>query len=966
MRTTARRTIFPNRLDNRDRIIIILFSLAATLTIPFSTAAAQIFASSATETSVTLRWTAPGDDGYTGRASQYDIRYATSPISEANWGSATQVLNEPVPKTAGQIEVFTIQNLTPNFTYFFALKAADEALNWSPVSNSVTVILPPTALGSSIDSAGRSATLSCAQISSYFPLTYEIALDTSSSFSNPTIQAGVVSGPAVTAQFSGLEYNRTYYWRSRAIATDLSDSSDWSSTQTFSLSFNNPPGLPQHVSPANGDTVTADSLLLVVTNAIDPDGDPLTYDFWIGGDSAFTTVVDSAMNVTEGSSQTTATFSGASLQNGQKYWWRCRASDGTAQSGLTIPTWFVWASLATGNECETPPSIPALSSPANGTGVGTVTPTLCVVNSQPAPGCTQSQTYTFEVYSDSALTAPSVVTASVNEGGSTTCYTLTTSLSTGRYYWWRVRCYNGTSYSSWAGPFRFHTPNTPPNVPTPIAPPDGDTVSTQAPVLIVDSVSDADGTPVTCYFEVSTSATFSSLAAAGTVSGQSGQVSWQVSPALDKDSLYYWRVRVGDGIDYSGYSTVRSFTVRIDTNTAPTAPSILSPADSSTVDTLFPTLVVANGSDAEGNPLTYQFELYNETADTLLGGATDIVEGTTTTSWQIPFALADSTTYTWRARCFDGSVYSPWTSWARFTVLLSQQTNYPPTLPVHLSPANGSLVVTAPIELVIANSVDPEGDSIFYDFWIYSDSSLSQLVESRFDVPESPEQTSVILDFEPVNGQRYWWRVRAKDGFNTTSATAPTWFVYYNMSTGGDDYVPSPSSPADGAEVYTDRPTLTVNNIAAAGENYYYFEIARDSNFLSPVVSSPAVPEGDGGHTTWKVTEKLESDQKYYWRVRVNDYAYSQVASFRVKFRIYASPNPVRFRQGEYVTFHLPDEPVDLLIQTVSGETVLIANGISGEWYWYGTNEAGHNVAVGTYLWYVPNYRAKGKIVVKP
>jgi chitodextrinase len=89
--------------------------------------------------SVTLRWTAPGDDGSVGTAAQYDVRYATGAITAGNWGSATQAANEPAPKVAGSAETFTITNLAANTTYYFAVKAADEATNWSNLSNVVSV-----------------------------------------------------------------------------------------------------------------------------------------------------------------------------------------------------------------------------------------------------------------------------------------------------------------------------------------------------------------------------------------------------------------------------------------------------------------------------------------------------------------------------------------------------------------------------------------------------------------------------------------------------------------------------------------------------------------------------------------------------------------------------------------------------------------------------------------------------------
>ncbi len=87
--------------------------------------------------SVMLMWTAPGDDGNEGTASEYDIRYSTSPITEDNWDSATQCIGEPVPQPAGSIESFVVTGLAAGTTttYYFALKPADEVPNWSALSN---------------------------------------------------------------------------------------------------------------------------------------------------------------------------------------------------------------------------------------------------------------------------------------------------------------------------------------------------------------------------------------------------------------------------------------------------------------------------------------------------------------------------------------------------------------------------------------------------------------------------------------------------------------------------------------------------------------------------------------------------------------------------------------------------------------------------------------------------------------
>ena len=61
--------------------------------------------------SMILTWTAPLDtgDGSTGRAYLYDLRYATSPITEATWATATPAGGEPVPGASGDPETLTLR-----------------------------------------------------------------------------------------------------------------------------------------------------------------------------------------------------------------------------------------------------------------------------------------------------------------------------------------------------------------------------------------------------------------------------------------------------------------------------------------------------------------------------------------------------------------------------------------------------------------------------------------------------------------------------------------------------------------------------------------------------------------------------------------------------------------------------------------------------------------------------------------
>ncbi len=101
-------------------------------------AVSNLSSSSVTTTSVSLAWTSPTDVGPTSNVATYDLRYSTTAITAANFGSATQVSAEPTPKTAGQAETYVVSSLTPNTPYYFALKSTDAAGNVSAISNVVT------------------------------------------------------------------------------------------------------------------------------------------------------------------------------------------------------------------------------------------------------------------------------------------------------------------------------------------------------------------------------------------------------------------------------------------------------------------------------------------------------------------------------------------------------------------------------------------------------------------------------------------------------------------------------------------------------------------------------------------------------------------------------------------------------------------------------------------------------------
>ena len=115
-------------------------------------AALALSASALNDTSVTLAWTATGDDSLTGTATSYDVRYSTSPITAANFASATSVSGVPAPAVAGTAQSVTVRTLSRQVTYYFAAKVSDEAGNASALSNVPSATTPDTKAPAAITS----------------------------------------------------------------------------------------------------------------------------------------------------------------------------------------------------------------------------------------------------------------------------------------------------------------------------------------------------------------------------------------------------------------------------------------------------------------------------------------------------------------------------------------------------------------------------------------------------------------------------------------------------------------------------------------------------------------------------------------------------------------------------------------------------------------------------------------------
>ena len=97
-----------------------------------------------TGSSIQLSWTAPGDDGATGTATTYDVRYSTSTINDGNWAAATQTTGEPAPQVASSAETFTVTGLATTDKVVFNPVAPGNASSATQVRVSATNTLAVT------------------------------------------------------------------------------------------------------------------------------------------------------------------------------------------------------------------------------------------------------------------------------------------------------------------------------------------------------------------------------------------------------------------------------------------------------------------------------------------------------------------------------------------------------------------------------------------------------------------------------------------------------------------------------------------------------------------------------------------------------------------------------------------------------------------------------------------------------
>ncbi|HLL55534.1 MAG TPA: S8 family serine peptidase [Myxococcaceae bacterium] len=427
------------------------------------------------------------------------------------------------------------------------------------------------------------------------------------------------------------------------------------------------PGTAVADSPLTSARVRSGNLTLRVNNTTDQDSTTLVYVFELFSDAALTQKVTEASANEDRGGKTAVVLNGATLglADNTWYWWRARATDGAHPGAWSEPQKVFYTPL---NDL---PTAPTPVSPLAGERVGTALPRLVVDNASDPDDAVLN--YRFEVFDNEAMSGAPVAAATVPAHASgSTRWTVDVPLANHGRYAWRVTAMDAQDGAtrSTGTPFMVDLGNRAPPAPRLSAPANDGDVRSASATLVVDNVTDEDGDPVSYWFEVDTSPSFSSpeRKVSPTLSaGSGGKTSWTVD-ALKEDARYYWRARASDGFSSSDWF-VASFRVNA-ANAGPSVPVPVSPTGGAVITLARPALLVLNAVDPEHDAVTYEFEVREEKPDgKVLTASTGVPAGEGQTSFVVDRELPRGKPLYWLVRAHDAAGgASEWSAPALFTV----------------------------------------------------------------------------------------------------------------------------------------------------------------------------------------------------------------------------------------------------------------------------------------------------------
>ncbi|MCP4633905.1 MAG: T9SS type A sorting domain-containing protein [candidate division Zixibacteria bacterium] len=234
---------------------------------------------------------------------------------------------------------------------------------------------------------------------------------------------------------------------------------------------------------------------------------------------------------------------------------------------------------------------------------------------------------------------------------------------------------------------------------------------------------------------------------------------------LDNGSVNYYRVRVNNGTEWGIWS---ESVFRI--NSIPTTPVLLSPINQDVISMFGVRLSIENSIDAEGDDLTYDFEIYSDAGMAILiESIEDLPEYNDITITDKISNLDANTEYWWRSRANDSYENSPWSDLSSFVT-------------------RAPLVLTVPAEyetLQVGINTAEEQDTVLVAAGTYAgegNRDLSFNGKNIILISESgPDVTIIDCGGEPESYQGFIFdndedSTSVVDGFTITNSYTPmTW-----------------------------------------------------------------------------------------------------------------------------------------------------------------------------------------------
>ncbi|MEJ5257835.1 MAG: hypothetical protein WHS64_06265 [Fervidobacterium sp.] len=361
---------------------------------------------------------------------------------------------------------------------------------------------------------------------------------------------------------------------------------------------------------------------------------------------------------------------------------------------------------------------------------------------------------------------------------------------------------------------------------------------------------------------------------------------------LEQQKDYEWTVKAKD--PWGSESSLTRATFRTKTNEAPQNIELLNPKNGQ-VGVKFNNLLL----QWEGYDKDYEELKYNVS----LNDSQNLLSGSTLTQYRVT-GLKPDTLYRLKITAIDTYGLS---KTQEFTFTTKQ--NSPPNKPTLLEPANNSRVNFAKITSLTfrwLNSVDPDEDTVSYDFVIESEGNVVVSREGINSTSQIFSDPKSILDV----GKTYAWYVVAKDPHGGKTQSEKFTFETYENN---PPTKPTSPYPANGAINQPNRiPKFSWQSSDPDGDPLKFdVYIGNSPSNLSLVTAT------DLTTTSFETGYLFEFGKTYYWKVAVKDGYNPPVESDVWSFTITNKDNP-------------PTQPV--LVNPANGSTGIALNNVTLKW----------------------------------